>query len=476
MNKDSYILLVCFNMIIKYILIIGDIMKKYDILPTNENLKKSIEKNVTDRNQNIYQLLKLLNYQEESWSIAINGDWGSGKTFFVKQCKYILDRLNEYDPELTESINLETIWPNNKLEEIRQKPYRTLYYDAWEHDNDLDPIQSVLKCILSADWMSNVKDVAKKVATVGLSILQAVTPVDTKDLKNFLNDSSKSLDLLKKQFNQVLGQLVPDKGRLVIFIDELDRCKPTYAVKLLERIKHYFTNENITFIFSVDLGQLKNTVQNYYGDQFDGYSYLDRFFDLVINLPEPNMETYLNNTGDILVLNEIFKTEDNYPNHFCKYLIKQFSFSLRQINHFYLKTNSAAYNLIENITKGSFLGSRQNGDFFVYSFILPLMCALNQADISEYTKFIKGQASKSTLNILATNSEFKRYYKDIIYSSKEQKNVEDFVNTLYNAIFNDTEEYDRLEISDEASIEYLSLHKKALINACSLLDSNVKFD
>lgn len=312
--------------------------------------------------------------------------------------------------------------------------------------------------------------------TIGLNIIQATTPVDAQDLKKLLNDNSQSLDLLKKQFNQTLGQLVPDKGRLVIFIDELDRCKPTYAIKLLERIKHYFSNENITFIFSVDLGQLKNTVQSYYGDQFDGYSYLDRFFDLVINIPEPNMETYLSNTEDILILNKIFGNDDNYISHFCKNLIEHFSFSLRQINHFYLKTNSATYNLIENSNKNSFFISEQNGDFFVYGFILPLMCALNQADISEYTQFIKGHASKDTLNILAMNSEFKNYYTDIIYNYKEQIRVKNFVQILYNAIFNGTEKYNRLKISNEAVIEDLSTHKKALIDACSLLDSHVKFD
>ena len=72
-------------------------MKKYDIQPTEENIKESLKDNVTGRNENVYQLLQLLNHQEGSWSIAINGDWGSGKTFFVKQCKYVLDCLNSSD-------------------------------------------------------------------------------------------------------------------------------------------------------------------------------------------------------------------------------------------------------------------------------------------------------------------------------------------------------------------------------------------
>ncbi|UXN12132.1 hypothetical protein [Lactobacillus amylovorus] len=49
-------------------------MKKYDIQPTEENIKESLKDNVTGRNENVYQLLQLLNHQEGSWSIAINGD------------------------------------------------------------------------------------------------------------------------------------------------------------------------------------------------------------------------------------------------------------------------------------------------------------------------------------------------------------------------------------------------------------------
>lgn len=62
-------------------------MRKYDMQPTTDNLISSITKNITGRNQNIYYLLKLLNFQEEAMSIAINGSWGTGKTFFIKQCQ-----------------------------------------------------------------------------------------------------------------------------------------------------------------------------------------------------------------------------------------------------------------------------------------------------------------------------------------------------------------------------------------------------
>ena len=55
-------------------------------------------------------------------------------------------------------------------------------------------------------------------------------------------DSLKSKKELREKVNEFFNSLLPEKGnRLIIMVDELDRCKPSYAVKLLERIKHYFT-------------------------------------------------------------------------------------------------------------------------------------------------------------------------------------------------------------------------------------------
>ena len=462
-------------------------MKKYDIQPTEENIKESLKDNVTGRNENVYQLLQLLNHQEGSWSIAINGDWGSGKTFFVKQCKYVLDCLNSSDDSQKGNINSEKLFNKENLDDIDKKPFRTVYYDAWEHDNETDPIQSLLACIATSNCAIKLKEVLIPVLTAGLRLVEMFTPIKTDKLveainKQVQNYKDKEIDFekLKKEFYDALTKLAPENGQLIVFVDELDRCKPTYAIKVLERIKHYFSVPNITFIFSVDLSQLQNTVKRYYGEEFDGYHYLDRFFDLVINLPEPDLDNYLKNTDGMLVLNDLFDTwaNDNYCNHFCKDLIAHFSFSLRQINHFYLKTNSVTYNLLSNVLDDrSRLGSSEkNGLFIVYCFFLPLMCALNQANIDEFNKFIRGRASDNVLDFLANNSQFDTYYKDVSSDSKDKKDTSTFTREIYNALFNGTERNDRLVISDMAYIDRLSIYKDRLIKACSLLDSNTKLD
>ena len=463
----------------------GQEMNKYDILPTKSNLALSIKNDTTGRNSNLYNLLRLLNFQQDSLSIAINGSWGTGKTFFIKQCQLMLDNaFSCEDDEILQAI--EKLCPGEEsLANIRKTHFRTAYYDAWEHDSEEDPIASLIRCLATTDWSTNVKESLIKAADIGSSILQATTNIDLKGLVKTLKDNSSdlitpdNLEQIKKRFNATLAELAPDQGKLTIFVDELDRCKPTYAVKLLERIKHYFNNPTVTFIFAVDLSQLQYTINQYYGLQFNGYQYLDRFFDLVISLSAPDIDKYFDNTKNILEAVQHFEKSDpknSYYYLFCKELINHFSFSIRQINHFYLKTNSAAYNLLDQILnpQGIAFQSERNGKFIIYEFLLPLMNALNQADIDEYNNFISGNASKETLNILAKSKYFTKYYKDI---SINESNIDIIkgVSDIYNAIFNDQDQTS-LRISNECTIDYPSKYKKKLIDACSLLSPEIKLD
>lgn len=454
-------------------------MEKYDIYPNKANLISSIEKNVTGRNNSIYYLLRFLNSQDDSWSIAINCSWGSGKTFFVKQCKLMIDSLNvtksdeQIDPKLTTALNILCNKNSNNQEAISQRPFRTAYYDAWAHDSDTDPIISILQCLSNSLRGAKAREQLNNALKLGMAILNATTWVDLSTLQDLIESKNNDLEALKEKFNSTLSKLAPAHGKLLIFVDELDRCKPTYAVKLLERIKHYFSNQNVSFIFSVDLDQLQHTIKHYYGSNFAGYEYLDRFFDLVINLPEPDMDKYFANTKDILKVAELFNNDThNYYQDFCGELINHFSFSLRQLNHFYLKSNSSSYNLIARSLQGEW--SSDNGLFIIYTFLLPLMNALNQANAHEFNRFIAGKASDDTLNILTNSKNFSRYYTDIS-DDKAHVDVSQGARQIYNAIFGpDTNR--SLIISRQCIIDNPKICREILIDACNLLSSTSKLD
>lgn len=115
------------------------------------------------------------------------------------------------------------------------------------------------------------------------SILDFFTNKCWSDLVESLRGNSplKEINTSKaaeEQVKEVLDELLNERGyRLVIFVDELDRCKPSYAVKVLERIKHFFTNDRITFVFSINTSELQHTIRKHYGNDFNADRYIDRF-------------------------------------------------------------------------------------------------------------------------------------------------------------------------------------------------------
>ena len=130
--------------------------------------------------------------------------------------------------------------------------------------------------------------------------------------------------------------------RLILFIDELDRCKPAYAVKLLERVKHYFCNDRLTFVFSINTHELQNTIKHYYGENINASKYLDRFFDFRISLPKANLGKYY----------QAIQFENVYALHgvTADAVIRYYRFELREITR-YLQ-------ILEMIQPNSYYGTR----------------------------------------------------------------------------------------------------------------------
>lgn len=236
-------------------------MKKIDLMPTHENIIESIKNDTTGRNNYIYNFVKMLNTQSDSWSIAIDGKWGAGKTFFVKQCKLVIDYLNDEQIDDSEKEEILKTVDRGKRECLSEIKYKTAYFDAWKNDSELDPIVALSESIASVNYnMSSI--IEKKAKEAGKKLIKiAIKEIAKIDIKDILDLFDKKEDPEEK-FKATLSSLIPDNERLVIFVDELDRCRPTYAVKLLERVQHFFDNEKITFVFSVNLFELRNTIKN----------------------------------------------------------------------------------------------------------------------------------------------------------------------------------------------------------------------
>ena len=312
-------------------------MKKYEMLPTEENIIETLYNDPINRNKDIVYFYNILQAQESASAIAIDGRWGSGKTFFVRQTKMVINALNPsstIDEETKAKATVRLLFSKN--DEENENYSIAVYYDAWENDNDTEPVLSLIYEItkqLSVDFSLSDISVVK---TAG-AIIEAISGHNINGIKDALTSEDpfkkfKEEKDVEQKIKDFFASILVERGnRLIIFIDELDRCKPTFAVHLLEQIKHYIFDDRITFVFSINLEQLQHTIKQYYGADFDSCRYLDRFFDLRISMPPANMEKFYS---------EIGLESRYYVDIVTKRIINMYNFELREITRLKLQCMS----------------------------------------------------------------------------------------------------------------------------------------
>ncbi|MDY3782149.1 MAG: P-loop NTPase fold protein [Candidatus Faecousia sp.] len=418
-------------------------MKAYDLKPTWDNLMRTFSEDTIGRNSDISHFVRMLNAVEDSCAIALEGNWGCGKTFFVKQVKFVLDAYNAHTQamENADRKQIQTTFSKYYKEDAEPCPQVCVYYDAWENDNDDDPILSLVYMILQSvqsDFSFKNSFCIETAASIldfftGKNWEQLVRAFKGEDPLSPLRQS-KNIEQLVQKF---LDSLLSERGnRLVIFIDELDRCKPNYAVRLLERIKHYFSNDRITFVFSVNIAELQHTIKKHYGNDFDSSRYLDRFFDLRVTLPPANIEKFYLS----LQFNDFYYTYDIIAGA----VIKAYHFELREIARYLRLLKIAASDPAYNRSSSSLFSSEKSLQFAI-CYIIPIMIGLKICDSQRYKLFIEGKDYKPLIEI--SDAVHIRYFEELLnqgesyYQNNNEKDtvvsLENKLRNVYDAIFAD---------------------------------------
>lgn len=447
-------------------------MKKYEMLPTEENIIETLYNDPINRNQDIVYFYNILQAQELASAIAIDGRWGSGKTFFVRQTKMVINALNPsstIDEETKAKATVRLPFPKN--DEENENYSIAVYYDAWENDNDTEPVLSLIYEItkqLSVDF--SLPDISI-VKTAG-AIIEAISGHNINGIKDALTSEDpfkkfKKEKDVEQKIKDFFSCLLAERGnRLVIFIDELDRCKPTFAVHLLEQIKHYIYDDRITFVFSVNLEQLQHTIKNYYGVDFDSCRYLDRFFDLRISMPPANMEKFYSEIG----------LESRYcVDIVTKRIINMYNFELREITRFYSQIKAAVYEPTHDSEKYDFSFADEKGRQIILMYIVPLLIGLKIADISKYDQFINGHNSEPLKELLDFDDDNRllenMLNRDESFTKEEGKTLittDEMIDKFYNAIFVD--QYDGRKYNTTlGQYEFTKESKEFAISASSML-------
>lgn len=263
-------------------------------------------------------LTNLVQAQKSSIIISLHGDWGTGKTFFLKR------------------------WQND----LHKRGFQCVYVNAWNDDFGDDPLASILGQLADQVNDSNYKCIIKQVKKHGarlisgiLAVVKGTTGWDFGKLlsPNVLGRYEKLVkkrDELRKCLEKLSTKVKKETEHpLVFIIDELDRCRPTFAIELLERVKHVFEIPGLVFVFGINRDELCKSFQSVYGE-IDSDIYLRRFFDFTFSLPEIDTEAYCKHLVNRYLLEGFFSDHSlssDWFREFFPILCGCFGFSLRDI-------------------------------------------------------------------------------------------------------------------------------------------------
>jgi len=262
---------------------------------------EAFEQDVLGRSNFGQSLLNLVSQSSDELVISLDGKWGEGKTTFVKMWQGMLNQAEV---------------PN-------------IYIDAFANDYIDDAFIAVASAITTYIEENAVnpddeksKEFSEKAKHVGVQLLSwtakvgikaatlgAIKDSDIEELKDIQADVAKGLSTvvgdfvgerlashkkdveILQSFKSLLSEmpslLSPEGDKpFVIIIDELDRCKPTYAVELIEKVKHLFSVNNVVFVLVMHRKQLEEAVKCVYGENIDAHTYLQKFINIETTIPK----------------------------------------------------------------------------------------------------------------------------------------------------------------------------------------------
>ena len=210
--------------------------------------------------ENLTQAIADYIFHEESYVLSLNSPFGTGKSDFI------------------------AMWMNS----LNLQDYSTAFVNAWETDYIDEPLIPIMHALIERAKQSSenneivatltkvmgvvVSQIAKQYT--GVDPLEVIKQTNDKDFERSGKEIFDNFSKLKSSLSstkEALRELVKscEKKPFFIFVDELDRAKPDYSVKFLERIKHFFGVQGIVFVIAVHKEQLASSMKTIYGQDLD---------------------------------------------------------------------------------------------------------------------------------------------------------------------------------------------------------------
>lgn len=302
---------------------------------------------------------RLARGMQGSYVLNIDAEWGAGKTFFLRRFGA----------------------------QLEQEGYLVAFVDAWQDDHADDPFVAVLAAIDRAMlpvtrrsgrtrtlWKAVQKEavpiVGRALAGAGKVLVRRYVGLEAGELLQGSGDGPAEAAAgaivdtasaeLSRVADRVTEKLIADfseknvaiqgfrerlsaavtsakskpKAPLFVLVDELDRCRPSYAVALLERVKHLFEVNNVVFVFATNTDQLQHSVSGAYGPGFNGYRYLKRFFERTYRLHTPSLDRIVEAEAAVAVDRTRLRAPKQQPIEFLNLAVSAYKMDPREVKQF----------------------------------------------------------------------------------------------------------------------------------------------
>ena len=305
-------------------------------------------------------LSDLLNRIDDPLVVALDGRWGTGKTYFLK--RWVGEHQNA----------------------------TTIYFDAFAHDYISDPLPALVSVLADRtpvddkDKLNKLKKAAFQLTRFGLRAGLAAATYGATEVMSGPGDavaktlSSEADSAFQKywarekdrrdameDFKEAIKAIArpADVGHngVVFVIDELDRCRPDYALEVLEVIKHLFTVPHLHFVLGVNLTALEDMVRSKYGPTIEAHRYLGKFIQVKLELPDEFDDDSNRKTTMLAYLDHLVRQME-IPDRISDPMRKQIEivgranhFSLRDIGSIVSSVSLASDEVVRNPNNTTFL-------------------------------------------------------------------------------------------------------------------------
>ncbi|MCY4219773.1 MAG: P-loop NTPase fold protein [Gammaproteobacteria bacterium] len=325
------------------------------------------------------------------------------------------------------------------MEDLKKKEFHCIYFNAWEVDYVTDPLVALVSFFDDIDLengdtgdacrekFESVKKFAnhivKRGAVIGTKVVTAGFVDIDKELKQYNSefsddeDNISGIDIvdaftkqrgLMKEFRFGLEDAIKNlptangSHNLVIFIDELDRCRPTFALELLERVKHFFNIPNIIFVLSIDKAQLETSIKSIYGDGTQSAEYLQRFIHLEYGIPPTSSADCTEALITRFELDSIFKERsENREAQYDKELFVEFFTAIADIFELTMRARERC------LTRLCVVLDQTPSNHYLDPTIVALLTVLRTKNMDLYQKLVNGEKSPDDVMEILTSQPLK---------------------------------------------------------------------